>query len=117
MTVLDVLSLIAPAFDSLSEEVRQSYIDLVTPQVSSCLFGADYELAIAYLAADLITQAQQTPSTSGTATMKKEGDLQVMYGSLTPSESGYTTKYGRMFDVLKKKHVLTITVANANVGC
>lgn len=116
-TPLELLSVIAPAFDELSETQRQAAIDAVTPQVASCQFGADYELAIAYLAASLLTQAVKDIDATGEAVIKREGDLQVQYGLLTASPWGYTDKFGRAFEILANKHIVTMLVANSGVSC
>lgn len=116
-SAIEILSLIAPEFDSLDLAVREAYISVVAPQVSSCQFASDYNLGVAYLAADMIATTDKDQGVSAEAVLKKEGDLQIQYGLLLPSPSGYITKFGRMFDVLKKKHVFTGMVANSNVGC
>jgi hypothetical protein len=109
MAILDVLSCIAPEFDSVAEAIRNCIIGLAENQVDQETFEADYEAAVAYLAAHMLTIRQyKTGNVAGSTNMKREGDLQL--GFSTPAavdnSSLSDTAYGREFLRIRGLHVV-----------
>jgi hypothetical protein len=116
--MLDTFRLIAPEFSSVSDADVQKYINLVSPQVSACEFGADYNLAVAYLAADtLATAVKQKLSSVGIASDKKAGDLEITYAMPANLDYYSFSIYGEMFKRLRDKHILGVIIANSRVVC
>jgi hypothetical protein len=108
-TILETLSCIAPEFDSVAVAIRNCIIGLAENQVDSETFEADYEGAVAYLAAHMLTIGQyKTGNIAGPTTMKREGDLQLQAAMPTSiDESSLSdTAYGREFLRFRNLHVV-----------
>ena len=108
MTTLAVFRDIAPEFSGVSNDAVNRFIGYITCQVSQDFFGCDYDLALAYLAADMIAIAQRRGGVTGQINMKKEGELAIGY--TVPKDDRYVTTYGQRFLLLMKKRVLPIMV-------
>lgn len=114
MAIIDVFRDIAPQFSSVSDAQVLRFIGYVTCHVSQSVFGCDYELAIAYLAADMIEIANRDDGqTTGMITSKKEGDLSLGYK--VPDDMSYVTTYGQKFLQLRALHVFPVMVANETI--
>jgi hypothetical protein len=112
--MLETFRLIAPEFASILDATVQKYIDLVLPQVSECVFGADYNLAVAYLTADTLSTAiKQQASSVGIASSKKAGDLDITYAMPANLDNYSFSIYGELFKRLRDKHSVGVLVANA----
>jgi len=118
MTASEILSVIAPQFDSTAN--RDSFIAIATMEVNSCLFGDKANKAIALLAAHMIalnTDAARQNGETGNITSKKEGDLSVGYGNFGNAGSGDLgmTHYGRQFLSMQQSVSENIFVLNSGV--
>lgn len=113
MAIIDVFRDIAPEFSAISNEQVQRFIGYVTCHVSQSVFGCDYELAVAYLAADMMSITKRSAATTGMITSKREGDLALGYK--VPDDTSYVTTYGQKFLQLRALHVISIVVANETV--
>lgn len=101
MSASAILSVIAPQFDSTAG--RDNYLTYAELQVTEDFFGDKYELAIAYMAAHLLTidtNISITGLSTGGVVTKREGDLSVTFSNIqekgTDSILGQTS-YGRQF--------------------
>jgi hypothetical protein len=110
MTTLTIFRDIAPEFSAVNDAAVTRFIGYITCQVSQDYFGCDYELALAYLAADMIAISQRRGGVTGQINMKKEGELAIGY--TPPKDDRYVTTYGQSFLTLMKKRVLPIMVTN-----
>ena len=110
MTVIEALAIIAPQFDSLSSIIRGYYSVIAEQQTSECEFDDDYIFASANLAAHMLTLRGRV-GTGGQVSSAKEGDLQVMYATISANDTLLTTSYGQEYDRLRKMHIIPLRVA------
>lgn len=118
MSASAILSVIAPQFDSSAG--RSDYLIYAELQVTEDFFGDKYDLAIAYMAAHLLTIGTNNSliglSTGGIVS-KKEGDLSVTFSNTkekgTDSILGQTS-YGRQFLQLRNSCGPFMGVSNGN---
>lgn len=114
-TILEIFRAVAPEYGSITDANIQVYIDLAIPQVDESQFGTDYNLAVAYLAADILSMAiKQRDSSVGIASSKKAGDLAITYAMPNVLDSYSYSIYGEMFKRLLDKHILGVVVANSS---
>lgn len=113
MAIEQILSDIAPQFDSLDANLRDRFIGYASNQVSEQVFDADYDLAIAYLTAHMLTVSiTNTSGDGGYVSQKREGDLSISYQMPTDIEGTLTqSKYGVEFLRIRKLHVIAAVVA------
>ena len=106
--VLKVFRVIAPEFVNMTDEEVTEMLELFAPMVSKKIFGRQYNLALAYFVAHIIslnnvyTTAQGASSDGSVAGVKreKEGDLEREYAIHDASDYMsllYKTYYGRMY--------------------
>jgi hypothetical protein len=101
MSVSSLLHIIAPQYDLTDH--RNDFITMASSQVNRTWFGANYELAVANLAAHLITIYTNSSyiSGSGVITGKSEGDLSISYSAPSMTGGGNDslnqTGFGREF--------------------
>ena len=121
MSASGVLSVIAPQFDSRTN--RSEYISLATLQVNESIFGSKYDLAIAYMAAHMMSVNTETGAGTGTGTgfitSKKEGDLAVSYAKPESGSGGgdaslSQSSYGQQFIDLRNSCTLILGVTGLN---
>ena len=123
MSASSVLSVIAPQYDAIAN--RNEFLSLAALQVNATWFGAKYDLAVAYMAAHLISLNPSTGEGTGTAsgfiTSKREGDLSVTYAK--PSSGGASetltqTSWGQQFIQLRdsSNFILGVTGKVENVS-
>lgn len=104
ISVDDKLTAIAPEMCSVSVERRQVIIDMASGQVGT-VFGDNRDLAIAYLAAHMLTMADRAGN-SGPVSSVKEGDLAISYAAPQKGAESYAqTSYGAEFVRLRSQHV------------
>jgi len=115
MTTLDIFRDIAPEFASEEDDKVLRFIGYATPKVSLAQFGDNYELAIAYLAADMLATSKRSSGTAGMISGKREGDLALQYAVTTPTDGTFITTYGQKFAWLCKLHVIPIFVTNETI--
>lgn len=108
MAIADVLKCIAPEFDNVDSGVIDCIITIAENQVDEVTFENDYEPAVAYLAAHMLTIAKG--SEAGIITQKRVGDLQLMYGTPVAISDGIlgSTWYGREFVRIRGLHVVGV---------
>jgi hypothetical protein len=109
-TILQIFRDIAPEFVLTNDATVTRFIGYVTNQVDSTLFGSDYGLAIAYLAADMLSISLRSGATTGMIDLKREGELSLGYA--VPDDKSYVTTYGQKFLQLRKMHVTAALVTN-----
>ena len=101
-TASDILSIIAPQFDS--EASRQGHLDQAETSTSTTHFGVLRDRAVALRAAHTLKLATDTARNgdAGPVASKREGDLGISFGSSKGSGSGYLqlTSYGQELAVL-----------------
>lgn len=76
------LSLIAPALAVNAN--APLYITAAREELNACMYGANYEKAVAYLAAHTMTLAldpMRSGGAAGAVTSKSEGQLSISYGA------------------------------------
>lgn len=73
-----LLLTLAPELEAVSPGDRQTVEELALAQTSAAVFGAQQELAAAYLAAHILT-LRMRGGDAGQITSKREGDLSVTY--------------------------------------
>ncbi len=101
MTASQILSAIAPQFDS--DPNRNSHLQLAVKRTNSVCFGENYNYAIALRAAHTLTvtqTAQASGGAGGSITSKREGDLAITFSTPSSSSGGScddlcSTSYGR----------------------
>lgn len=108
MAILDVLSDIAPELDSQPEDKRERFITRAENQTSEDIFNLDYDLAVANLAAHMMTISLRVGN-GGMIESLREGDLAITYGNPLPNanETLETTAYGLEYIRLRELHVFT----------
>ena len=115
MSASSVLSIIAPQFDTIAN--RNEYINLAELRVNRCWFREKADLAVALMAAHLITlNTTRTDGDAGTITSKREGDLSVTY-AVTPSNGDSSigmTHYGLQFKELRDECGFIFGVTGGN---
>ncbi len=106
--VIAVFRVIAPEFANVTDATLTTWFDLFAPMVSKNIFGAKYNLALAYFVAHIIAlngvyATAQGSSTDGSVAgvkREKEGDLEREYAIPDASDYMsllYKTYYGRMY--------------------
>jgi len=105
VTVIDIVNDIAPEFDVLGVDLIERFIGYAECSVNADFFGCDYELAWAYMTAHMLELRENRKGSSGYASLKKEGDLQLQY-IMPAGISGQlaTTSYGAEFIRLRNKY-------------
>lgn len=63
---VDILKLVAPEFNTMSDDDVQTWIELAEPYVSKKVFGKLYNQALAYLAAHLMKMSGHGDTSTGT---------------------------------------------------
>lgn len=117
MSILDIFQDIAPElYSAAGQDKCERFIGYATPRVDLSLFKDDYQLAVAYLAADMLAVSLQNAggSIAGAVLQKKFGDLQVNYSA--PNQTKKTTIYGIKYEELRDARVAGITVINPYQG-
>lgn len=112
MSTLDIFRDIAPEFSSEPDDKILRFIGYATPKVSLSQFGDNYDLAIAYLAADMLAITKRSNATIGGLTGKREGDLSLQYSVPTLEDGSFVTTYGQKFAWLCKLHIIPIFTTN-----
>jgi hypothetical protein len=79
LTASMIFDLIAPVY--ASDPGKASYLELATLRTSSCVFGANYQTAIALRAAHMM-QMRDRGGNAGPVSSVREGDLAIYYGSI-----------------------------------
>ena len=106
--VLKVFRVIAPEFNSMTDEEVTAMLELFAPMVSKNTFGVKYNLALAYFVAHIIALNGIYTTTAGASSdasvagvkREKEGDLEREYAIPDASDYMsllYRTYYGRMY--------------------
>jgi len=103
VTVKAKLQLVAPELDALPTERVDGVIELAEDQVGQ-VFGRNRELAVAYLAAHMLTVGQRAGA-GGAIAMKREGDLQLQFQGTGDDAGLGSTSYGQEYRRLKRLHV------------
>jgi hypothetical protein len=104
MDALTYLQAIAP--DLASNPSVSVFIDMASQEIDAGLFGASYQLALAYLVAHKMTlflNSARAGGTTGNITSKSEGSLSVAFGGVKGggiSASLAQTSYGVEFNRL-----------------
>lgn len=65
-SVIDILKLVAPEFNTMSDNDIQTWIDIAEPFVSKKVFGKLYNQALAYLTAHLMKMSGNGDTSIGT---------------------------------------------------
>ena len=118
MTILTVLHDIAPKFTNNTVNLR--FIDYAIPQVSVSMFGASYELAVAYLTAHILEVANRANISGGLAgivSSVREGERAVGFTNPTINDVDLmTTSYGVEFVRLRKMYAIPVMVTSYGDG-
>lgn len=102
---------IAPEFASVDLVRRTQILEVADMRVSKKAFGDRRNIAVAYLAAHLITVGNRSSGIAGAVTGMKEGDLSVSYGGGNSTDLNSTT-YGQEYSRMVKENVFTGMVSN-----
>lgn len=108
MALAETLALIAP--DVASSENASGGLALAQAQLSEKVFGGQYELAVAYLAAHMLTIGKRGGGASGGQVKSiKEGELQISYTDAGASQGADlgSTPYGAEFLRIRRSVVFT----------
>ncbi len=109
MTILEVFRDIAPEFADVADDIILRFIEYAKPQVDADKFSTSYDLAVAYVAADMYYTTQRSGGTIGAIASKREGDyLALSYG--LPSDLHYTSTYGQKYIQLCKQYIVPVMV-------
>lgn len=113
-------------FDAIAPQLASStskttFLSLATSRTNSECYGAQANLAIAYLAAHMLTltNEQSTSGGSGIIKSKKEGDLSVTYeiGGMSSSGSDLgLTSYGKQLLSLRRGNCSSVTVTGGRAN-
>jgi hypothetical protein len=119
MSASSVLSVIASKYDSVAN--RNEFIALAELRVNRCWFGEKADLAVAYMAAHLITldgeNSIRSNGEAGSITSKREGDLAISFSSTSVAGDGEDlnlTHYGVQYQSLASGSGLAIGVTGGN---
>ena len=100
-TADEILSVIAPEFDSVAAEDRALVIELADAEVSTTLFPALVRLrAVALKAADMLSRA--AGGSAGAVTSETVGPLSITYGTSGGGATG--SNYGSDFAALVRAY-------------
>lgn len=118
VTPTDVTN-VAPEFASVESATIEMFIDMARGLICASKFGSKAKQAIIFLTAHLMKEigygdgGSTSSSASGPVTSEKVGDLQRSYGQVSLSNGSVTdslfatTKYGRLYVILRKQLVIT----------
>ena len=106
--VIKVFRIIAPEFNTLTDDEIESMLELFSPMVSKKTFGAKYDLALAYFVAHVLALQGVYATTTGASVdgsvagvkREREGDLEREYAIPDASDYMsllYKTYYGRFY--------------------
>lgn len=122
MTVIDIIRLIAPEFDNVSDVDLEEWIDFAKPLVSKKQFGKLYNHALAYIICHKlkscgygIDDGMGSYSDAVRFSSYSEGSRSVSFNGLGSSDDDLRlTPYGIQFINLRRSVVIPITIAGAN---
>jgi hypothetical protein len=80
MTASQIVDLIAPQYST--DPNKASFLQLASDRTNACVFGDNYQMAIAFRACHMMAKrdiATSTGGTGGQVSSKREGDLQVSF--------------------------------------
>jgi hypothetical protein len=124
LSITATFDLIAP--DLASDPNKAGFISLATTRTKSCFYGGNYTLAVAYLAAHMLTLSKKSGSgtgemATGEIASKREGDLAISYHKSTAAigqEALSLTPYGLSLLELRKSSGAFLGVTGGNdSGC
>lgn len=113
MIIAQIIEDIAPELASIDPDRRDRVIALAENQVGKKVFGDLYDLAVAYLAAHMLSIADRQ-GRSGQVTGLREGDLQIQFGSVSGSGGLNSTSYGEEF--LRIRSFVVVAARTRMVG-
>ena len=102
MELLTLLRTIAPEFEELEDTVLQTWLDLTQPLVSKSAFGAAYEQAVAYLAANRMKMA-------GLGAEGAFGNIADRTGVVSYTEGATSVSFGNNTGVAGAESSLSLT--------
>jgi len=105
MTVAATLIVIAPELEAIDSDRRDDVIAWAELRVSGSKFGSVRELAVAYLAAHMLTVGARSGD-SGAISRRREGDLEVAYGLQQNVQGLDSTSYGQEYKTLCKENII-----------
>jgi len=115
MGVSTILSAIAPQYDS--ESARDTFISLAETRVNRCAFNDKADLAVAYMAAHMITVKNLSNKLQGIAvgevSSMKEGDLALSFRRSATSGTDNdlaSTEFGKQFLILQKGSIIALGI-------
>lgn len=115
--ILALFRVIAPEFNSVSDNDVIARIEFVKPFIGQTKFGELYTRAVALYTAHTLALQRIIDNegsiggsiTAGSITMEKEGDLQRSYGASVNSDSLLSkTAYGKQYLQLLKMCILAV---------
>lgn len=120
MSASDILSTIAPQFDS--DPTRDSNLSLAEQMTNRCFYGAKSDLAVALRAAHtmtLNTSSLRSNGEVGSIVGKKEGDLSISFSSGSTKVKGNLgmTHYGVQLHELMNSCNTFVGVTGGNGRC
>ena len=123
-TPLEIFRLIAPEFAAVNDDTVTAYLDLASNFVCSGKYGKSINLDIALMAAHIMASpggySNDGSTSAGRITSRKEGDLQITYGSVSDSSDYLSgTTYGNLLKALlrKKGGGMALMTRGAIGGC
>lgn len=99
-----VLLAIAPELASVDVARRTTILDLAKTRISDKVFGTDYSLAVAYVAAHMLTMSARAGA-GGAISSESEGALSRSY-TIGNGDGYNATSYGREYLLLRKQRVV-----------
>lgn len=107
----DVLNFLSPRLVSeAGSDAVDLALSLASSQVSQNVFGGDYALALANLAAHLL-EMRERDGAGGAVSSEKEGDLSRSYSVSSGSDKLEATSYGQEFIRIRTIHVIGVTTS------
>jgi len=100
MSASSILDTIAPQFSEDSS--KADVIILAQQQTSASFFGSNYDLAVAYRAAHMMTLFSRQNGAPGNISAKRIGPITLQYTAGGGQENLLATSYGRFLTELMK---------------
>lgn len=113
MAIDAVLLDIAPETASVDAAQRSRVIALAQKHISNAVFGDLTELAVAYLAAHMLTMSKRGGA-GGAVTSESEGALSRSYAVPTSTASLNATSYGQDYLSIRRAVVLPVITGYGN---
>lgn len=115
MSYSAVFDAIAPQYSA--DSGKATFLSLAVNRTSACIFGDNYDLAVALRAAHMMVLRDRRSGSPGAASSKREGGLGITYSQASKGDPDLSqTHYGVQLQGLINGNVGAISVLGAGFG-